>query len=48
MIEILVLMDCHSHVSVGEVGVIVVAWLEHDIGEVHLVVLLQVDGTRPQ
>jgi len=41
-------MDCHSHVSVSEVGVTVVARLEHDVSEVHLVVLLQVDGTRPQ
>lgn len=41
-------MDCHSHVSVSEVSIIVVAWLEHDVSEVHLVVLLQVDGTRPQ
>lgn len=30
----------HSHASVGEISVAMVTWLEHDVGEVHLVVLL--------
>ena len=30
----------HSHASVGEISVAMVTWLEHDVSEVHLVVLL--------
>ena len=30
----------HSHASVGEISVTMVTWLEHDVSEVHLVVLL--------
>ena len=30
----------HSHASVGEISVAMATWLEHDVSEVHLVVLL--------